>query len=301
VEFGQELLAHRTRDGLVHRIGVGADFAFGNSELHDRKRPASGLSRKTGDVSSSHYALGAYYTLQLPRGAYVDAVAQGAYLKNKTEQVNDSAGNAVVKEKAWRYAASLEAGVPIFDTGNWRLETQVQVSYNRAKYDGYEYGGGEGAKISGSHVDALRGRLGFRLSHTVGEKLSVENTGDPAVAEGKRIIRAEPTVHDAEGNLRRAQDVNKPKSLPINFYGLFNFYHDFMDAPEMTITDATGTTLKKDEEYAKLWGEIGFGVQAWMSQTTGVFFDLRYQRAFGTPGGEERDGGSARVAVRWEW
>jgi autotransporter family porin len=64
-------------------------------------------------------------------------------------------------------------------------------------------------------------------------------------------------------------------------YGLLNVHHEFLDSKGMSANNwyCPGTTQKcsVSENFGNAWAEAGIGSQGWISKSTSVFGDMRYQ------------------------
>ena len=115
------------------------------------------------------------------------------------------------------------------------------------------------ADVDSYGADMLRGRLGLRLVKT--EQLKDNRT--------------------------------------LEIYGLANIVHDFLNEEGVAIKDRSGRNVKVSESYGSTWGEIGLGIQGWVSKSTSVFGDIRYQHGFTSPSnGDARQGGMLNIGIR---
>ena len=153
----------------------------------------------------------------------------------------------------------------------WRVGLSAEGGYPLWKQDkwllegqgqlSYQYTDYRSNEIVDSYgADMLRGRLGLRLVHT--EKLKDNRT--------------------------------------LEVYGLANIVHDFLNEDAVSIKDRNGRIVNVSESYGSTWGEIGLGIQGWVSKSTSVFGDIRYQRGFTSPSnGDAREGGALNIGVRY--
>ena len=85
----------------------------------------------------------------------------------------------------------------------------------------------------------------------------------------------------------------------LEVYGLANVVHDFLNEEGLAIKDRNKRTVNVSESYGSTWGEIGLGMQGWVTKKTSVFGDIRYQRGFTSPSnGDARQGGTLNIGVR---
>lgn len=153
----------------------------------------------------------------------------------------------------------------------WRVGLSAEGGYPLWKQDkwllegqgqlSYQYTDYRSNEIVDSYgADMLRGRLGLRLVHT--EKLKDNRT--------------------------------------LEVYGLANIVHDFLNEDAVSIKDRNGRIVNVSESYGSTWGEIGLGIQGWVSKSTSVFGDIRCQRGFTSPSnGDAREGGALNIGVRY--
>ncbi|WP_319523586.1 autotransporter outer membrane beta-barrel domain-containing protein [Breoghania sp.] len=157
MQIGQELMAWE-KDGVADRFALTFDFAYTDADFEDRKRPAAGLSEKTGNLDGYSYALGGIWTRTGDAGGYFDAVGQVSWLDNR---YHDCYGDDATQH-GWRFAVSAEAGKPVVQWLGWQLEPQGQLSY---LYTTYEDFSDAASGVSGYDSQALVGRAGIRIFH----------------------------------------------------------------------------------------------------------------------------------------
>jgi autotransporter family porin len=92
--------------------------------------------------------------------------------------------------------------------------------------------------------------------------------------------------------LRVFRDVEVAPGRKSTFYGIVNVVGDLLDPESVRIGD---TSIS--ERYGKSWGEVGLGAQGWVSKSTSIFGDVRYQQGFSS-GNEKREGGTLNIGVR---
>jgi autotransporter family porin len=165
LQIGQEILARSTATGGVERAALAIDYARTDADFTDRLRPLADFDRDTGSVEAQSIALGAYYTRVAPHGAYLDLVGHVASLRDEFATKHSDGSRDRATQKGWRAGASVEGGLPFWQQGSgdqqWRLEGQAQMSYHYTKYRSFE---DSVSKIDAYDADALRGRLGVRLT-----------------------------------------------------------------------------------------------------------------------------------------
>lgn len=205
-----------------------------------------------------------------------DNWALGGYL---TKTWQNGAYVDVVGQLAWvknKYATKNwdKTGDAVKQTG-WRVGLSAEGGYPLWKNDSNWLLEGQGqlsyqytkyksftdavSEVDGYGADSLRGRLGLRMSRPLVEK------------------------EKEKGQL----------------YALLNMYYDFLNPDGVKIGNGDGSYTRVSERYGRTWGEIGLGIQGWVSKSTSVFGDIRYQRGFGSQGENgSREGGALNIGVR---
>lgn len=106
-------------------------------------------------MDSNGYGLGAYYSLSMENGSYVDLVGQGTYYRN------DYGSDHSAKQNGYGAVASIEGG-HAFALGNgWRVEPQAQLMYQYLNLDGFNDGV---SSVSGVAENSGRARGGLRIA-----------------------------------------------------------------------------------------------------------------------------------------
>lgn len=166
-------------DGSLWGLQVGADlYGIDRADGHrDRFGAFYGHAQASGNVSGSalgrtdvavgrieldNDSLGAYWTHIGPSGWYLDGVLMQSWLDGKPRSTRgiatDTDGNA--------FTASLEAGYPLPLGGNWTLEPQGQLIWQRVSLDATQ---DRFSTITYDDADGLTGRLGLRLRTTLAQ------------------------------------------------------------------------------------------------------------------------------------
>ncbi|WXL27055.1 autotransporter outer membrane beta-barrel domain-containing protein [Ectopseudomonas mendocina] len=151
-QLGLDLHRQLNDDGSRNIGGVYLGLSHAKADVD------GALQGRAGEVTMDGYSLGAYWTLLGASRWYIDAVAQATLYEGIEAR---STANEKIKPSGWGYTASLEAGYPFALKGNWTLEPQAQLIYQRVMLDDTErdtYG-----IIQFKDSDALYGRLGGRL------------------------------------------------------------------------------------------------------------------------------------------
>jgi outer membrane autotransporter protein len=156
-QFGKDwTLDQPTKGGSTH-AGVTLLFGSMSANFDDFGRLAAGLDTHTGSVSTQAQSLGGYWTRYLSDGTYFDSVAQLSHYHNRYGDID---GNNPGQD-GFGIALSQEAGKP-FQIANsqFAFEPQAQLMYQYLSLGGIS---DMVSSISGTHTNALRGRLGFRI------------------------------------------------------------------------------------------------------------------------------------------
>lgn len=175
VQIGRDLkVRYDVTDGMVKkRTHQGVMFTYGRSNVSFRDRnyvlfnTQSGAYessvQNTGSANVDMLALGGYYTQYKADGSYLDLVGNWMHFNNRYSTINgDSYGN-----NAWGLSLSAEAGKPKFLKNNWKLEPQAQLIWQYLHSSSYN---DAVTFVDPGNHNALRGRVGFRLSHQKDEK-----------------------------------------------------------------------------------------------------------------------------------
>jgi autotransporter family porin len=264
-QVGQEFLAHATESGGSERAAIAVDYAYSDTDFEDRLRGRSVNPQSNGLYSRDTGSMDAQ-SLALG-GYYTRSAENGAYVDlvgqvaSLRNKFRDSEGVSAT-QKGWRAGLSVEGGYPLWTAGTEKDWLLEGQAQLSYQYTKYRSfdGGDQAFQVEKYDADTLRGRLGLRL------------------------VRS----------LKTAQD----KTLQL--YGLFNVVHDFLDPEAVRFGDGNGAYTQVNEHYGRSYGEVGFGVQGYVSKSTSVFGDLRYQQ--GVWGGSaDREGGSLNVGVRYSF
>ncbi|MDR3299535.1 MAG: autotransporter outer membrane beta-barrel domain-containing protein [Candidatus Accumulibacter sp.] len=96
---------------------------------------------------------------------------------------------------------------------------------------------------------------------------------------------------------RLVRELTTAENKPLKLYGLVNVYRDFINPEAVSINK-----VNVSERYGKSWGEVGVGMQGWVSKSTSVFGDVSYQHGFSSPAkGSAREGGAVNIGVRFRF
>jgi autotransporter family porin len=78
----------------------------------------------------------------------------------------------------------------------------------------------------------------------------------------------------------------------LHVYGMAHVVGDLLDPKRVKVGKSAIS-----EGYGKSWGEVGVGVQGWVSKSTALFGEIRYQQGFAGKD-EKREGGSLNIGLR---
>jgi len=148
IQAGLDLFRGQSPNGDCDRAGV----YFGVGHLGADVNQVQPLG--PGNANFNAYTAGGYWTRFAPSGGYLDAVVQGTFYDANAQAL------ARFDASGWGFAASLEAGQPIFLPSGFVIEPQAQLAYQRVAMNDASDGT---ALISFRPTDALLGRIGARF------------------------------------------------------------------------------------------------------------------------------------------
>ncbi|MGE8064739.1 autotransporter outer membrane beta-barrel domain-containing protein [Pseudomonas sp. NPDC089569] len=153
-QVGNDLFASQMAAGQTQRSG----FFVGHSRL---KGDVDGFNegfkgKDAGKVELEGDNLGLYWTLTDPKGWYLDTVAMYTWLDGSSH----SDRGLKIDNQGHVLSLSAETGYPIALAGNWVLEPQAQVIYQKVYLDSQNDGV---SQVSFDSDPAWTGRLGARL------------------------------------------------------------------------------------------------------------------------------------------
>ncbi len=254
-QFGKDWTLDQPRDGGSTHAGVTATFGDTSASFYDAMRPIAGLSRKTGTVSTQAGSLGGYWTRYRADGTYFDSVGQVTYYHNRFggedgRASQDGVGVALSQEvgKPFRIASTPVA-----------IEPQAQLMYQYLSLDGFN---DAISSISGTHSNALRGRLGFRIFGADQAEAQAQ-TGNHAPLSG-----AKPYLN-------------------------FDVLHDFLTPGETVVGDTSF-----NPRFTRTWFDTGAGVTAPVGKHGAFYAHVGYQHNIG---GSHSQGYYGQLAYRYMW
>lgn len=153
-QAGIDVYQHTTKDGVNDTFGI---YVGAGQVDSDVTRVTGG---RAGSASMEGYTIGAYWTRTAPSGWYLDVVAQGAtYQRVKANSIQGQ----TLKTDGWGWEVSAETGYPIKLGGDWTLEPQAQLIYQRVSLDTAR---DSFAMVNYEDTSTAYGRLGMRLVKT---------------------------------------------------------------------------------------------------------------------------------------
>ena len=156
-QFGKDWTLDKPQTGGSTHAGVTLSFGTASADFDDSGRLAAGLDSHTGTVSSQAQSLGGYWTKYLADGSYADSVGQVTHYHNRYGDID---GNSPGQD-GFGFALSQEIGKPFqIASSPFAIEPQAQLMYQYLSLGSFS---DTVSDISGTHTNALRGRLGFRI------------------------------------------------------------------------------------------------------------------------------------------
>lgn len=154
-QLGADVYESVSASGVRTVGGVMMTLGHQRTDARDSvRRLSSELSAHTGKVDSNGYGLGAYYSMSMENGAYLDLTGQGTYYRN------DYSSDRNAKQNGYGVVASIEAG-HAFALGNgWSVEPQAQLMYQYLNLDGFS---DDVSSVSGVAENSARARGGLRI------------------------------------------------------------------------------------------------------------------------------------------
>ena len=168
VQFGHDFWVKQTDTNGINVLGSYLSYSRADTDFSDKYHARNGIiisDKKTGKAKSDSISLGLTNTYYSGNGTYLDLVGQLSYLRNK---YTARTGYNPDSQNGWSMAMSAEAGHS-FALGNtsWSLEPQLQLIYQYQNLDTINDGIRD---IDQNTQDALRGRVGMRLSYEAANK-----------------------------------------------------------------------------------------------------------------------------------
>ena len=157
-QFGKDWTLDRAASGGSTHAGATVTIGTADASFSDAARSINPtLSTSTGSVEMHAQSLGGYWTRYLPDGTYFDSVGQLTHYNNQYSDVYGSAAS----QNGFGFALSQEVGKPFYlGSSAVAIEPQAQLMYQYLKLNGFE---DNISAVSGTAINALRGRLGVRV------------------------------------------------------------------------------------------------------------------------------------------
>lgn len=140
----------------------------------------------SGRVRASGYGAGATLTWYAARGFYTDLQAQ---LVSTAGDIHSTTTGAplIRNNRGLGHAASIEAGMPLALTPNWRITPQAQLLYSNIRFDPFT--DPYGAKVASTQGKDMRLRLGLDLTYRPGGSDALSPQGGLAYHGGVNLYQ----------------------------------------------------------------------------------------------------------------
>jgi fibronectin-binding autotransporter adhesin len=175
VQFGTDVYSHQEGKASVH-LGVMASVGESTATFFDTARATAGLATRAGEVEADVMGGGLYWTRHGGSGGYVDLAAQLLHYRNRYRDQYLAASH----QSGWGGTLSAEIGKAFALGGNWLLEPQLQLAYQRLELDDFM---DEVSSVSAVEEDALRGRAALHLFRAPSRWLGMDDAS-PFLAVG---------------------------------------------------------------------------------------------------------------------
>ncbi|WCM21718.1 autotransporter outer membrane beta-barrel domain-containing protein [Paraburkholderia bryophila] len=155
-QFGKDWTLNQPQEGGSTHAGVTLTFGDTSATFNDSLRAMAGLDTQTGTVSTQAQSLGGYWTRYLKDGTYFDSVGQVTWYHNRFGGQDGSASQHGVGA-----VLSQEVGKPLrIGSTPVAIEPQAQLMYQYLSLGDFS---DTVSPVSGTHTNALRGRVGVRI------------------------------------------------------------------------------------------------------------------------------------------
>jgi outer membrane autotransporter protein len=152
LQVGSDLWRQEDSDGHRDRAGLYGALGYAKTDVTHYDGSHAGSDRFTG------YTLGGYWLRYGASDWYIDAIGQLTWYDISA---NSERSLPDLSTHGFGWATSLEVGQPLRPRGNWIVEPQAQLTYQKIKLnDAID----PGASVRFSDVDSLVGRLGVRVA-----------------------------------------------------------------------------------------------------------------------------------------
>ncbi|MEI4480644.1 MULTISPECIES: autotransporter family protein [unclassified Phyllobacterium] len=153
-QAGLDILRSESENG--HRNIAGLFFGYANMDGDVKGQALGWNDLATGDLNLDATSVGAYWTHIAPSGWYLDGIVMGSWFGGDATSSRgigiDIDGSGVT--------ASIEGGIPIALSENWKLEPQAQLIWQHLSLDDAN---DLFSPVSFDTEDAFTGRIGVRL------------------------------------------------------------------------------------------------------------------------------------------
>ncbi|RUW52688.1 autotransporter outer membrane beta-barrel domain-containing protein, partial [Mesorhizobium sp. M8A.F.Ca.ET.021.01.1.1] len=192
LQIGSDIAGVEHDNGHVDRFGLFYTHAEASGDISGNV--LGGLELPAGSLDLTENSIAGYWTHTAPSGWYVDVVAKYAWLDGTSES-NRGIGSDVQGNS---FAASAETGLPYMFAQDWAIEPQAQLIWQRIHFDDSR---DPFSAIGHDPFDAMTGRIGARLEHSMGKVLAHAgiNLWHGFSAESVVTFNTTPLVLDTSG------------------------------------------------------------------------------------------------------
>lgn len=160
LQLGADLFRDVGEDNSDRRAGV----YFSSGRISGRVKHVDGTDAGNNVINANTF--GIYWTAVGGGGAYLDFVANAT----RYDIAASPARMSGMSTQARSLASSIEVGYPLAISGNWFIEPQAQVIYQRT---GFSRASDVAALIQYDNLTSLLGRIGVRLSRHMNDAASM--------------------------------------------------------------------------------------------------------------------------------
>ena len=156
-QFGKDWTLDQPAAGGSTHAGATLTFGSASADFGDAGRRDAGLDPHTGTVATQAQSVGGYWTRYLADGSYLDSVGQITHYHNRYGDID---GNRPGQD-GFGVALSQEVGKPFRIAGSpFAIEPQAQLMYQYLSLGRFS---DTVSDVFGTHTNALRARIGFRV------------------------------------------------------------------------------------------------------------------------------------------
>ena len=197
VQFGTDVYSHQDGNASVH-VGLMASAGESTTTFLDTARAAGGLSTRAGEVEADVVGGGLYWTRHGGNGGYIDLAGQLLHYRNRYQDQYLAASH----QSGWGGTLSAEIGKAFALGGNWLLEPQLQLAYQRLELDGFT---DQVSPVSAVDEDALRGRAALQLFRAPSRWLGMDDASPYVAVGAQRDFRDADSI--TVGNTTLAEEI----------------------------------------------------------------------------------------------